>query len=161
MLTLSLFSKNASEDSASPRGDTAPTSVVSEGAKIEGTLEFSDVNLRIEGVVHGDITTDGRVIVAEGAEVEGTINAHTIRLAGYVEGHLRADDELVLGPTSEVHATIEADVLEIQPGADFSGEVPERVETASQEDDSVPDRDDGEHLGEPAPSGNGEVERAT
>lgn len=124
MLALSLFSNDAPSDNNSSPQNEDSISIVSDGAKIEGHLEFSSVNLRIEGTVHGDITTDGRVIVSEGAEVHGTIDAHTIRLAGYVEGHLQAENELVLCTPSEVHATLNADILEIQPGADFSGEVP-------------------------------------
>lgn len=88
MFALSLFSTDASTDvDASPEA-TDSISIISEGAKIEGTLEFRSVNVRIEGTVHGDISTDGRVVVAEGAEVQGTITARTIRLAGYVEGEL-------------------------------------------------------------------------
>lgn len=137
MLALSLFSsssrdrKNKTKDSSkeSPaRDDEVSTSIISEGANIEGVLDFNSVNLRIEGTVHGDISTDERVVVAEGAEVQGTINARTVRLAGYVDGHVLATEQLVLCPTSEVHATLEADVLEIQPGADFSGEVPDEDE---------------------------------
>jgi cytoskeletal protein CcmA (bactofilin family) len=125
MFALSLFSNDTPSDEASSQNSSEdPVSIVSDGAKIEGNLEFSAVNLRIEGTVHGDINTDGRVVVSEGAEVQGTIDAHTIRLAGQVEGHLRAEDELVLCPSSEVHATLKADILEIQPGADFTGEVP-------------------------------------
>ena len=129
MLALSLFSSSSDAPDASSESDTpgatASTSIISEGADIEGTLEFTDADLHIEGTVHGDISTDGRVVVAEGAEVQGTIHAHTVQLAGYVEGHVEADGELVLHPTSEVHATLEADVLEVKPGADFSGQVPD------------------------------------
>jgi cytoskeletal protein CcmA (bactofilin family) len=132
MLALSLFSDSSStdrDDTSSPdAGSPCSTSIISEGADIEGILEFTNADLHIEGTVHGDISTDGEVVVAEGAEVQGTIHAHTIHIAGYVEGHVEADDELVLRPTSEVHATLEADVLEVKPGADFSGEVPDEDE---------------------------------
>lgn len=145
MFVLSLFSNDAPADmDASPTNsptDKDSISIVSDGARIEGTLEFSSVNLRIEGTVHGDISTDGRVVVSKGAEVRGTINAHTIRLAGYVEGHLEAENELVLCPPSEVHATLNADILEIQPGADFSGDVPNGDQsTGDDADSSVPEQ---------------------
>ena len=122
MLTLSLFS---SSDEKEARAETeVSTSLISRGARIEGTLEFTDVNLRIEGYVDGDISTDRRVVVSEGAEVHGTINAKTVRLAGHVEGHVIATEQLVLSASAEVRATLEAETLEIQPGADFSGDVP-------------------------------------
>lgn len=135
MLTLSLLSSSSDqnkdeqiEDDQSGKTsyeNDASTSLISKGAHVEGTFDSKNVNLRVEGSIHGDISTDRRVVVAEGAEVRGTINAQTIRLAGYVEGHVLASEELVLRPSAEVHATLEAEVLEIQPGADFTGEVPE------------------------------------
>jgi len=131
MLALSLFSSSSSNgrDRDRDENDTtsqepSSTSIISEGAEIEGILQFTDADLHIEGTVHGDISTDGRVVVSKGAEVQGTIHAHTIQLAGTVEGHVRAEDQLVLRPESHVDATLEAEVLEIEPGADFSGEVP-------------------------------------
>jgi cytoskeletal protein CcmA (bactofilin family) len=134
MLALSLFSSSSSngrdrerkrdKKETSSSQDPSSTSIISEGAEIEGILQFTSADLHIEGTVHGDISTDGRVVVSEGAEVQGTIHAHTIQLAGTVEGHVHAEDRLVLRPESDVDATLEADVLEIQPGASFSGEVP-------------------------------------
>lgn len=138
MFALSLFSNDPSSEEEDSNKVT--TSIVSEGAKIEGILEFTAVDLRVEGAVYGDISTDGRVVVSEGAEVQGTINAHTIHLAGRVEGHLQAQEKLILCPPSEVHATLEADILEIQPGADFSGEVPKETSLDSAEE--APSRSD-------------------
>jgi cytoskeletal protein CcmA (bactofilin family) len=135
-----MFSNDS--DSADNNSTNVTTSIVSEGATIEGILEFSSVDLRIEGTVHGDITTDGRVVVSKGAEVQGTINARTIQIAGGVEGHIQAQEELVLCPPSEVHATLEAEVLEIQPGADFSGEVPDQKDVDLKEKEEVPSESD-------------------
>jgi cytoskeletal protein CcmA (bactofilin family) len=139
MFALSLFSSSSddADDPAESSDTSVSTSIIGEGADIEGILEFTDTDLHIEGTVHGDISTDGRVLVAEGAEVRGTIYGETIQVAGYVEGHVEAEAELVLRPMSEVHATLEADVLEIQPGADFSGEVPDAKEVPSPESPSM------------------------
>lgn len=140
MFLLSMFSNDS--DSADESSTNVTTSIVSEGATIEGILEFSSVDLRIEGTVYGDITTDGRVVVSKGAEVQGTINARTIQIAGGVEGHIQAQEELVLCPPSEVHATLEAEVLEIQPGADFSGEVPNQEGAELKEKEEIPSESD-------------------
>jgi len=148
MLALSLFSSSSRNTRSNDRSDAAPstddvsTSIISKGATIEGILNFHAVNLRVEGTVHGDISTDGRVVVAEGAEVEGTINARTVRLAGAVEGHVLATEKLVLAPSSEVQATLEADILEVQPGADFSGEVPATTSFVADEAASAPESTD-------------------
>lgn len=166
MFALSLFSSDSPEDGSTTEEDATSASIISKGANIEGILNFTSVNLCIEGTVHGNISTDGRVVVAEGAEVLGTINAHTVRVAGYVEGHVLAAERLVICTSSEVHATLEADILEIQPGADFAGEVPETEEFVPEmENLSAPAVDSEEVLSEanlspsePAKNGNQQVE---
>ncbi len=161
MFALSLFSSDAPDDVDTSPQDDDSMSMLSNGARIEGTLEFSSVDLRIEGTVHGDISTDGRVVVSEGAEVKGTIDAHTIRLSGYVEGHLQAENELVLCPPSEVHATINADTLEIQPGADFTGEVPDGEKSIGDVSESVgPEQNGADLSSEVNASENGSAEVA-
>lgn len=124
MFIFSLFSSDSENGSASSSANEPPqTTVISQGASIQGLFELGTVNLRIAGHVKGDIVTGGRVVVAEKATVEGTIEAESIRLEGYAEGDVYAEDKIVLCPSSEVHGTLDADVLEIQPGADFIGSV--------------------------------------
>lgn len=157
MFILSLFSSEPPDQGEEEVATEEPasSSIISRGANIEGILDLTSVNLSIEGTVHGDISTDGRVVVAEGAEVKGTINAETIRVAGYVEGHVLARETLVLCPTAEVHATLEADVLEIQPGADFTGDVPETQQFVPDTSESSPSTlDSTELLSEPVPAEN-------
>lgn len=116
-------SSKSSSSKSSSSNKPLETTVISEGASIQGVFDLSAVNLRIAGRVKGDITTDGRIVVAEEATVEGTLEAESIRLEGYVEGDVHAEEKIVLCPPSEVRATLDADVLEIQPGADFVGSV--------------------------------------
>lgn len=126
MFIFSLFSSSSENGSASSSTSTnkpPETTVISEGASIQGLFELGTVNLRIAGLVKGDIVTEGRVVVAEDATVEGTIEAQSIRLEGFVQGDVYAEEKIVLCPSSEVHATLDADVLEIKPGADFIGSV--------------------------------------
>lgn len=163
MLALSLFSTDASdEDTDDPPSTDRSTSIISEGANIEGIIELSSVDLCIEGTVRGDISTDGRVIVSEGAEIEGTIDARTIRIAGYVEGQIRAEEELILCPPAEVHATLQADVLEIQPGASFTGKVPGKDSSPSETATAVgPQLDSTEIVPGPRSSTDGNTEVIT
>ena len=123
MVVLGFFSSDSDDTSDSPPPKDPKTTIISDGAAIEGLFELGSVNLRIEGRVKGDIYTEGRVVVAEGAEVEGTINAVSVLLGGYTEGDVHAEEEIVLSPSAEVHALLEAEVLEIQAGADFRGSV--------------------------------------
>lgn len=159
--------EESEQNSPVPPRDSTSTSIVSDGAKIEGTVDLVSVDLRVEGTVHGDISTDGRVVVAEGADVEGTIKAHSIRVGGHVKGDMQAEETLVLAPSADVHATLEAEILEIQPGADFRGEVPDgpgrlHESTVAQTEDQAPDAEASQELAAASDQGqNGEGQEAS
>lgn len=157
MFILSLFSSTSNDTSGTP--PDPQTTLISEGASIEGFFDLGSVNLRVEGRVKGDIDTEGRVVVAEGAEVVGTIDAQSVRLGGYTEGEVYAEEGIVLTPSAKVHAVLEADVLEIEAGADFSGSVIGE-EPIPETSDSFPSDFDSEDI--PVPNSSrgrdGEVE---
>ena len=159
MLILSLFSSSSENESESSSSNGPPeTTVISEGASIQGVFNLGAVNLRIAGGVKGDIATSGRVVVGETAMVEGTIEAQSIRLQGHVEGEVHAEEKIVLCPSSEVRATLDAEVLEIQPGADFVGSVAGE-ESASELSESPSDLGSMDLVRVPssAPGGDGAV----
>ena len=62
-------------------------SVIGDGLIINGGLTSTN-NVRIDGEVHGNISSEGSVLVGETGTVIGHIIAEEIILAGSVEGHL-------------------------------------------------------------------------
>ena len=69
--------------------------VISRGVKIEGKLSCSG-NIRLDGEVQGDISSQGVVIVGENGKVNGQINADNITIGGKVTGTVKAKDKVVL-----------------------------------------------------------------
>ncbi len=96
------------------------TTIISNGVKIDGKLTCSG-NIRIEGEIQGDISSQRNVVVGEGGKVNGQINADSITIGGKVSGTVRASEKLVLDPKGYLKGDIFTKILVIEAGAGFDG----------------------------------------
>lgn len=97
-------------------GDT----VIGPGVKFKGTVRGNG-DVRVEGTFGGEINTKGKVIVTESATVTGNITAFTADVAGQVTGNINSEAAVTLAATARVTGDINANVLNIAPGAIFTG----------------------------------------
>jgi len=100
------------------RSDEA--TVISKGVKIEGKLSCSG-NIRLDGEVQGDISSEGVVIIGENGKVNGQINADSITIGGRVAGTVRAKDKVVLEAKANLKGDIITKILSVDAGAVFNG----------------------------------------
>ena len=96
------------------------TTIISNGVKIDGKLTSSG-NIRVEGEIEGDISSQRNVVVGEGGKVNGQINADSITIGGKVSGIVRANEKLVLDPKGYLRGDIFTKILVIEAGAWFDG----------------------------------------
>ncbi len=96
------------------------TTIISNGVKIDGKLTSSG-NIRVEGEIQGDISSQRNVVVGERGKVSGQINADTITIGGKVSGTVRANEKLVLDPNGYLKGDIFTKILVIEAGARFDG----------------------------------------
>ncbi len=76
-------------------------------------------DIRIEGVVHGDITC--RVLTLTGEpHIEGTVKAESVHVVGTFRGTLKART-VILTKAARMSGEICYETLEIAPGARFEG----------------------------------------
>jgi len=123
------------------RSDEA--TVISKGVKIEGKLSCSG-NIRLDGEVQGDISSQGVVIIGEFGKVNGQINADNITIGGMVTGTVRAKDKVVLEAKANLKGDIITKILMVEAGAIFngntkmgdSGNVGAQIETSKSIDNS-------------------------
>jgi cytoskeletal protein CcmA (bactofilin family) len=94
--------------------------VISKGVKIEGKLSCSG-NIRLDGEVLGDISSQGVVIIGENGKVNGQINADNITIGGMVTGTVRAKDKVVLEAKANLKGDITTKALMVEAGAVFNG----------------------------------------
>ena len=96
------------------------SSVIGRKTEIEGTLRGYEL-LRIEGLVKGDVVSDGKVIVGRDGRVEGKITAVEIYVGGVVHGKLYASGKVEANGTGRIYGDIVTKALIVDENALFEG----------------------------------------
>lgn len=84
---MAIFS-NGDNEFKSNKSDSN-TTIITAGAKIEGSLELS-CNLYIDGELEGSIISDKEVNIGKHGKIKGTIKTQRVVIQGYVEGTIEA-----------------------------------------------------------------------
>ena len=91
-----------------------------EGTSIQGEIN-ADSNLRIDGVVKGQVTTKGRLVVGVNGKIEGDIVCQNADIEGEIQGTIKVAELLSLKATAKLNGEMITNKLHIEPGAEFSG----------------------------------------
>lgn len=94
--------------------------IISSGVVIEGKLS-SKGNVRVDGVVKGDVNVNGNVTIGDSGDINGQINADVITVGGKVIGKLNAKEKVVLEGKAILKGDLVAKILVIEAGAKFDG----------------------------------------
>lgn len=114
-------------------GSIEEVSIISKGVNIEGTF-VSQGNVRIDGMVNGDIFVTGNLTLGETSEVHGDVRAENLTLSGRVTGSVSVAEKLILESRSYLKGDLIARILVVEPGAFFAGKCTmDEAETASEE----------------------------
>lgn len=84
--------------------------------------------LSVEGVVHGQVSLEQELTIAETGSVQGEVRVREAIVHGHLEGTLIATERLILTSSARVTGHIEAPLIRIDDGAHFSGEVAMELE---------------------------------
>lgn len=93
--------------------------VIAENTKIIGEI-ISEGDYRIDGVLNGDLTTKGRVIIGVGGVVNGTINAFNTDIEGTFSGKLNVEKVLTVKTSANISGEVVVGKLSVEPGAIFN-----------------------------------------
>jgi len=107
---------------------TEAYSLVDRHSNVEGTFT-TDRDLRVEGVLRGNVKCQGLLYIAEGADIDAAVEASSIAVAGQLRGTITCRGKLQLMPTGRVYATVVTESLVINEGAILEGEL--RMEAPS------------------------------
>ena len=102
-------------------GSSGETCVVSLGTVIEGKFKASE-NVRLDGVVKGEVRCDKRLVMGEQGKVEGNIITQDAIVMGQVEGELTASGTLTLKGSALIKGIITAKFMVVDEGARYFGE---------------------------------------
>lgn len=94
--------------------------VIAKDLTVSGTLRGEGV-VQIEGVVEGEVSLKGYVIVTSTGVIKGPIEADVIRIAGSVEGNIVAHDHLRLEKTGDVEGDVSTVSFVIEDGGRLNG----------------------------------------
>lgn len=90
------------------------------GTVITGEI-ISNGDMRIDGILNGNISTKGKLVVGETGSIKGEINCGNAVVEGKIEGKIIVSELLSLKATSRLIGDITISKLAIEPGCKFSG----------------------------------------
>jgi cytoskeletal protein CcmA (bactofilin family) len=100
--------------------ETPAVNMIGKGTSIKGDIR-SDGDFRVDGVLHGSIQSNGKIVVGVSGSIEGDINCQNADISGQVKAILRVKELLSLKSTSKMTGEVYTSKLAIEPGARFSG----------------------------------------
>jgi len=95
--------------------------VIANGTQLEGNV-VTNGDIRVDGIVKGNIVSKAKVIVGREGRVEGNITCSNIEIEGHVNAEsLNVSNLISLKATANMIGNIVAGKIAIEPGAEFSG----------------------------------------
>lgn len=94
--------------------------IISRGCSIKGDVQ-GDCDIKIAGIVNGNVITTGEVITEEGSLVRGNIDAPNVHVKGEVYGDISVSEGIILDSKSMVEGSMAYKTLSVERGAFFRG----------------------------------------
>lgn len=110
--------KDASVDPALEQVGT----IIGPGAVLDGPLTTKD-STRIDGIIKGNVTVSGALIVGQEGKITGTVSAMNAYIAGEVTGNISAPQgKIEISDTGKVVGDVSCKGIIIDENAVFSGQ---------------------------------------
>ena len=90
--------------------------VIESSTKIVGDI-VSKADFRIDGLVEGNITTTGKVVVGKSGKISGKLNCSNADVSGSISGHIQISETLSLMSESYIQGDITTAKLSVEEGA--------------------------------------------
>ncbi len=91
-----------------------------EGTEIQGEIKCTK-NVRIDGVLKGNLNTAGKLVLGPSGRIEGDIECENAEIEGNIAGRISVKQLLALKASAKVEGDIYTDKISIEPGAVFTG----------------------------------------
>jgi cytoskeletal protein CcmA (bactofilin family) len=107
------INKNNSTDSAS-------INLIGNGTNIIGDIK-SNGDVRIDGVLTGNISINGKLVVGTTGKIEGNIICQNADISGEIKGKINVSELLILKASAKLVGDIITGKISIEPSATFTG----------------------------------------
>lgn len=104
--------------------------IIGVGTEITGDINTNG-DMRIDGVLNGNIITEGKLVVGETGKVKGEVDCKNSEVLGMIEGKIKVKELLSLNSSARIYGDIITKKLSIEPGAIFTGNCNMNEETVS------------------------------
>ena len=94
--------------------------LIGNGTKIVGDIQ-STGDVRIDGILSGNIITNGKFVLGPSGVVEGNVTSGNADISGEIKGKVNVTELLSLKATAKINGDIITGKLAIEPGAIFTG----------------------------------------
>ena len=96
--------------------------IIESSTKIIGDI-FSEADFRIDGVVEGNITTSGKIVVGKSGKINGKINCSNADISGSISGKIEVNEVLSLMSESLIQGDIVTGKLSVEEGAQVEASI--------------------------------------
>ena len=95
-------------------------SLIGENTVLRGEFDLKGV-LRIDGVFHGNVQGEGKVLIGENGESNGDISANVVIIGGKVKGNIIATEMVSILSTGTIIGNMQTPRLIAEEGMIFDG----------------------------------------
>lgn len=103
-----------------PESTEAVVAFVGKGVEFKGTISYSGT-VRIDGLLDGEIHTDGTLLVGEEAVLTAKVSAGTIVCMGKITGDVVAKEKIKLLAPAVLNGGVKTPMISVEDGVLFNG----------------------------------------
>lgn len=116
-----MFNQKSKSDTFQDTPTPGGASIIASGTTLKGDISSSG-DIRIDGVLQGNIHCTAKVVIGSNGVVNGDIAGQQADIMGKVTGTIKVKELLQLKGGSQVNGNIHAGKLQIEPSANFNGQ---------------------------------------
>ena len=110
--------------------------IIVEGSKVLGDM-ITESNLRVDGEVVGNVSSAAKVVIGKNGVIKGDLNCSEADIEGTITGTLKVEGLLTLRSSANLNGEITTVKLQVEEGAQFSGNCKMSNQTSSVEKTKV------------------------
>ncbi len=101
--------------------ESGETCIVTSGTVLDGKFSSTE-NVRIDGLIKGEVKCAQRLVMGESGRIEGTVRTKDAVIMGTIEGEVHVEGTLHLKGAGLVRGIIHAKFMTVEEGGRYIGE---------------------------------------